>query len=531
MKTRLLVVDDDLDHQTLLQLNLLGAEPELDITVAGSREEFLDLVRNNEFDCIILDFNLGRHKGVDVLTEAGADLTGVPVIVVSSCQEQNVAIASFRKGVSDFVPKEQAMTGTMLWKRIEQAVAAGQAVKDDKRQAKRREESLLRLSETDALTGLMNRRGMERWVEQSRMRHDRRLEMSCVLVDIDNFKHINDTYGHAAGDRVLREVSALLRQCARDCDLPARWGGEEFVLLGTSSNLFQAWSWAERFRRTIEKLTIELDGQPVRVTISAGVAMVPTAEIHADTMTLADHAMYLAKATGRNRVCTWEMVKYRRLAEAIGMDRAASPDARRTQFIESARASLGPCQLEHLTSHCESVSALACRTVRWLAGGGAAEQARAAEQVRLAGLLHDIGKCAVPEEIVAKPGELSADERWLMSAHAEEGAAIAEALGMDEAVVAGVRDHHRWHARPRNVDEISDRHGWAAGVLAVADAVVAMTTERPYRAAMSMSDAITEIRRFDGCQFEHAAVEAVAGISVGVCEGSGEGIDRGRRAA
>jgi putative nucleotidyltransferase with HDIG domain len=249
-------------------------------------------------------------------------------------------------------------------------------------------------------------------------------------------------------------------------------------------------------------------------------------------MTLADHAMYLAKATGRNRVCTWEMVKYRRLAEAIGMDRGATADARRTQFIESARASLGPCQLEHLTSHCESVAALAYRTARRLMRGvNPNEQARLAEQARMAGLLHDIGKCAVPEEIVSKRGELSADERWLMNAHTQEGAAIAEALGMDEAVVTGIRDHHRWHARPRGIDEAIEHNECTARVLAVADAVVAMTTDRPYRAARPMADAIAEIRKFDGCQFEHAAVEAVAGISAGVRAVNGAGTHHGRRAA
>lgn len=507
MKTRLLIVDDDQDHQGLLMLNVLGAAASAEIAFAGSACEFHKAVREQEFDCIILDFYLGDVRADDLLRESACEIEGTPVIIVSSCREQGVAIASFRQGICDFLPKEQALAGPQLWETISNAIDKGQRHGQERRLASRRERTLRRMAETDPLTSLLNRRGVASWIGSARVRHDRRANTACVMIDIDHFKHINDTYGHAGGDQVLKGLATMLTHCADAADLKVRYGGEEFLVIRQSCDLTETWSWAERFRRTVEAMTFDIsdhlpdiDGKvrthKVRITISAGVAVSPTSEVGEELITLADHALYLAKDTGRNRVCTWDMVRCRRLAEAIGPQAVGGPEQARRRFLEAVASRLGPVQAEHLTHHCECVADLAGRTARRL------NCPCSPQQVRLAGLLHDIGKCAVPEELLAQNSALRPDQTLLMNVHAEEGAAIAQSLGFDEVVVDAIRHHHRWNLQPSEC-------GDAADIIAVADALVAMTTDRPYRAALPMAAAVEEIRRQRGVQFEPKAAQAV----------------------
>lgn len=502
MKTRLLVADDDRDHQRLMLLALAAAVEGLDIRLAADATEFLSLVRSEHFDCIVLDFNLGEHRADDLIAQAGADIVGTPVIVVSSSREQRVAIASFQRGVANFVPKEQAISGAGLWNAIKAALAAEQTQAQDRRRARRREEALIRMTETDPLTSLMNRRGLEHVIESARTRRDDRLSTACIMIDIDHFKQINDTHGHAAGDKVLCQVADLLKHCADASDRAARWGGEEFVLIQTSASVATAWSWAERFRRTVEGTTFDVGPAKLRITLSAGVAVVPTRELSLDSINLADHAMYLAKDTGRNRVATWDMVRFRRLAETIG-GQEGTPEQRRRRFLRDAAPTLAAGQIEHITNHCEAVASVAEAAARRL---GLVPEI--VERVRLSALVHDIGKCAVPESLISKAGPLTADEAWMMQLHAREGAAIADALGMHPDVVSGVQHHHRWHVRTPDDEEYRLGGGRIAEIVSAADAMVAMTTTRPYRDSIAVSEAAARLYDAGERQFAPGAARA-----------------------
>jgi two-component system cell cycle response regulator len=161
------------------------------------------------------------------------------------------------------------------------------------------------LATTDALTGLLNRRAFLEWAVQEQRRalryHD---AMSAILLDIDHFKHINDSRGHASGDLVLAAVARTLKQSLRNADVLTRWGGEEFVLALPSTPLSAAFEVAERVRASLEKLALtDTHGEPVRVTASLGVASLREGDTIEAIIDRADRTMYLAKSRGRNRVC------------------------------------------------------------------------------------------------------------------------------------------------------------------------------------------------------------------------------------
>jgi len=170
------------------------------------------------------------------------------------------------------------------------------------------EEAMKRVYETtlrDALTGLYNRRHLERQLDveiASALRH--RKHLTVAMLDIDHFKRVNDTYGHAAGDAVLKSFAAKVSELVRPEDLFARYGGEEFTLVLRDTHTSQAMVLAERLRSTIEQSEVVFGGVTIRVTSSCGVAGLEECEQpdKATVMRIADERLYQAKQTGRNRV-------------------------------------------------------------------------------------------------------------------------------------------------------------------------------------------------------------------------------------
>jgi diguanylate cyclase (GGDEF)-like protein len=160
---------------------------------------------------------------------------------------------------------------------------------------------------TDSLTGLFVRRYfMELAVEELQRSRRHELSCACLLVDLDEFKRKNDTYGHLAGDVVLREVAQLLRRNLREVDLIARLGGEEFVLLLIETGAEHAMAVADRLRQLVELHPIRAYDEVLRQTISMGIAIFPDdGEELQQLIDRADQALYAAKRAGRNRVLNW----------------------------------------------------------------------------------------------------------------------------------------------------------------------------------------------------------------------------------
>ena len=163
-------------------------------------------------------------------------------------------------------------------------------------------EKVKKMSLTDALTGLYNRRHFENTVEREFLRTRRYGgDLTISIIDIDFFKKINDTYGHLCGDYVLKEVAYIIMDNFRKTDFVFRYGGEEFVVLLTETNLEQSKIPMERLRKSVENYKFSYDGQDIRLTISAGVAC-NKAESTQEFLSCADKALYKAKESGRNKV-------------------------------------------------------------------------------------------------------------------------------------------------------------------------------------------------------------------------------------
>jgi diguanylate cyclase (GGDEF)-like protein/putative nucleotidyltransferase with HDIG domain len=355
----------------------------------------------------------------------------------------------------------------------------------------------MRLALTDPLTGLGNHRHFhERLERELRHAHAKRLPLTLCLVDVDDFKRINDRFGHPAGDRVLSQIASRLRQTGE----AFRLGGDEFALLlpGYDENaaLTAATSVVDRIS------TLELD-QLGAVTVSAGVA---TSPVHAadrdELIRLADSALYWAKEYGKNRVRAYrpdviELAELKRLAS--GPDRAA-------RFRAAASLARAVDARDVYTgSHSQRVADLAARTARRL--GLPDEEV---ELTRLAASLHDLGKLAIPEEILRKPGPLTDPERMVLERHPQIGFRMLESLGVDPVAEWVLHHHERWDGSGYPDGLPGENIPLGARIIFVADAYDAMTSERVYRRRVTPDQAISELQRCAGTQFDPEIVDAFA---------------------
>ncbi|MDD5229372.1 MAG: GGDEF domain-containing protein [Methylococcales bacterium] len=184
-------------------------------------------------------------------------------------------------------------------------------IKENISERKALEEILYKLANTDPLTGLFNRRVfLERLTQESE--RISRLGGSAVLLmlDLDFFKRVNDTYGHAMGDEVLRQFADILRKNSRSIDVAARFGGEEFVILLPSTNQNEAFIVAERLRKQVSDIAIEHPKGIVHITVSIGAAELSEHDVDGEiVLNHADCALYIAKDSGRNKTCWFQDVK------------------------------------------------------------------------------------------------------------------------------------------------------------------------------------------------------------------------------
>jgi diguanylate cyclase (GGDEF)-like protein/putative nucleotidyltransferase with HDIG domain len=355
----------------------------------------------------------------------------------------------------------------------------------------------MRLALTDPLTGLGNHRHFhERLERELQHANARNLPLTLCFIDVDDFKRINDRFGHPAGDRVLSHLAARLRQTGE----AFRLGGDEFALLlpgyGESAALTAASSVVER----ISALDLEQVGP---VTVSAGVAISPQHAAERDELIrLADSALYWAKEYGKNRVRAYrpdviELAELKRLAS--GPDRAA-------RFRAAASLARAVDARDVYTgSHSQRVAELAARTARRL--GLPDEEV---ELTRLAGSLHDLGKLAIPEEILRKPGPLTEPERIVLERHPQIGFRMLESLGVDPVADWVLHHHERWDGSGYPDGLSHERIPLGARIIFVADAYDAMISERVYRRRVSPQEAIAELDRCAGTQFDPDVVAALA---------------------
>jgi two-component system cell cycle response regulator len=267
---------------------------------AGSLTTGKTLLGERKWDIVILDRKLPDGDGIELCRDLRASNPHGYILILTGESSAAAKLAGFGCGADDYVTKPFALDELLA------RVRAGARIVDLQKALMASNRRLEELSNTDPLTGISNRRSFDRDLA-TRFEHSRRYNrpLSTVMIDIDLFKTINDTYGHPIGDRVLRCLAKILDRATRQSDVVARLGGEEFCVLLPETPLFEALQFGEKIRATFASTEFP-GGQegPQRVTLSAGVAAVPNARI-GDALSLieaADQALYRAKNNGRNRV-------------------------------------------------------------------------------------------------------------------------------------------------------------------------------------------------------------------------------------
>jgi diguanylate cyclase (GGDEF)-like protein len=359
-----------------------------------------------------------------------------------------------------------------------------------------RDEELARLAEaalTDNLTGLGNHRAFHEDLRREIARRTRSGScFSLVMLDLNGLKTVNDRLGHHAGDERIQAVAECLRATTRATDAAYRTGGDEFMVLLPDERAWGALEFARRLQDEVLRHRVE-------PAVTCGIVESIAFETADTLLHHADLALYDAKRSGR------QIVLY---ADGLAPKPAPRPDEGRVRrehrLLATALARAVDAKDSGTRNHCETVSELCV-----LIGQALGLDADRIERLRLAGLLHDVGKIGVSDRILGKPGRLDDDEAAEMSRHVRIGHAIVASAELDEEA-RWVHHHHEHIDGSGYPDGLSGEEiPPESRIILVADAFEAMTADRPYRRARPVHEALEELDRLSGTQFDPACVDAL----------------------
>ncbi len=350
---------------------------------------------------------------------------------------------------------------------------------------------------SDALTGVGSRKLLEDRLQAEAARAKRyKRPFSVAIIDLDNFKTINDILGHATGDEALKKLAVCMKQQKRTPDVLARYGGDEFVILMPETKAEDALILMERIRAEVQKIYI---AEKISMTISCGIAqdLPESNDSSSDVIRRADLALYEAKSAGRNCVKLWNK----------NMSKILSPDDIEIEKIKNLRRRVAGLseQAENMfiQSICGFVQALEAKdpyvrrhseNVMYYCTGISKAMGftgKKIEIIKRAAMIHDIGKIGVPDAIIAKPDRLTPREQSVIEQHPLIAVRILEKMSFLEEEVAIIRAHHeKWNGQgyPDRLSKTAIPAG--ARILAVADCFEALTSERYYHKARTIDQAI-----------------------------------------
>jgi len=357
-------------------------------------------------------------------------------------------------------------------------------------------ERLEGLVRVDSLTGLLNHREFQETLacELERAGRDQQ-PLSVAMLDLDNFKQINDGYGHAEGDRILRLVAETVRRTLEPGDAAARIGGDEFGLILPGRGASEAEALAAQIDRDVRALDLELGA-------SWGVAEWPTAGPSQSLLLFSvDRALYDRKLSRRSGATKASTERERRPASAVYTLTAA--DHRRGLTAALARAV--DAKDAYTRSHCDTVAEFCALISEELA-----LEPRRALKLRLSGLLHDVGKIGIADAILQKPARLTDEEFEVMKTHATLGHSIL--FGAELYEEADWVLHHHEHLNGSGYPDglAGEAIPLESRIILVADAFEAMTSDRPYRRGRDERAALDELERCAGTQFDPDCVTALS---------------------
>jgi len=371
-------------------------------------------------------------------------------------------------------------------------------------------------SQTDALTGLGSRRLLEDKLEAEYSRSKRyKCPFSVAIIDLDNFKTINDVLGHATGDDALKKLAACMKDEKRATDVLARYGGDEFVILMPETKADDAVTLLERIRSKVQTIHI---AENVSMTISCGIARsLPDQDnSFGEVIRRADLALYEAKSAGRNCVKIWdksmskalsdsdiEIEKIKQLKRRIA---GMSQQAERT-FIQSIWGLVQALEAKdpYAKKHSENVMLYAVAIAEGMNVGP-----KHLEIIRRAAMIHDIGRIGIPDAVLFKPSRLTPHERTIIEQHPLIAVRILDKMSFLEQEISIVRAHHeKWNGRGYPDGIAGTAIPLGARILAVADAFDAMTSSRSYHKPRTPAEAVKILVDSSGYDFDPQIVKAM----------------------
>jgi diguanylate cyclase (GGDEF)-like protein len=477
-----LVIEDDPALGRLIQLVLGQYTGEVTVVRTG-RAALTELTTRN-FDAIASDISLPDMSGLDVIAHARARAPASGIVAITGFVDVDVAVRSMKSGADDFLGKP--FDADILWHMLNKAVDnRGRRLEAEQAAAYRQ------LAYTDALTGCPNRRFIDEFIVEAvstSIRENRPLV--AAYLDIDNFKLLNDFVGHEQGDHVLKRVVHALSAQIHDPAVFARFGGDEFVVIFPDATEDDARAVLDRVRTAVSHIEV-VNGSRVTLPtrISCGVARFRGYETPRDLIAEAEEHMYLDKAGSTSSLI------------ATTSDDATAPEALlKITNLKSLRNLVKAIDRRdsYTRFHSDHATHLAVKLARQL--GLNDEQMSA---ITIGGPIHDLGKIVVPDEILRKPGPLTPAERRSMEDHPVIGAAITAAVTDYDTVVDLVRHHHeRFDGEGYPGKLAGTTISVPTRIFSLADAYSAMTTDRPYRKRLTAEQAVDQIVKGRGTQFD-----------------------------
>lgn len=529
---KILIVEDDRDHVFLIEKTLerwaQGKECEFDF--AHVVVEALEKISSSSYDLILTDYRLPDQTGLDLLKGIKSKNLKTPVILMTAVGDEALATRALKAGCFDYLAKSDNYI-RRLPEVIEDAYGRFLAREEDIKRSeelKKKNEALVsknkqlaELSACDALTGLYNHRFMqEKFAEEFARASRYHYPLACLMVDIDHFKTVNDTYGHQVGDVVLKEMAEFFSSHLRQADTVARYGGEEFCILLPHGTYEGAESLAERLRKQIMNVTFATGaGQSIKLTVSIGISSYPEDPIdNKDTMLFyADKALYRAKATGRNRVCLYQLLvkEYARNIPSVKVedDQVLELTQRlidisemsKRAYIEATKALINALEAKDrfTLGHATRVA-----RISWEIGQ---EMGFGMDDVRIfehAGLLHDIGKICIKDEVLMKPAVFNPMEYENMKEHAVLGFQIVKPIKFLSEEATIILHHHEWYNGNGYPYHLKGKEiPVGSRIVAVADAYDTMRLAGSrYKQTMNCEEAVRELIDNAGTQFDPEVV-------------------------
>ena len=503
------IIEPDPQQREELLRKLVGES--IGVIEAADGEGSLEWVRRHHPRVLVSALRIPGLNGICLCRQIRKDpsLDGTYVIIVTSCEGRQTRHDALNAGADDILSKP--CDYDELLARIRNGLRIS-----------RLQERLRTAALKDGLTGLWNHTQFRHLLDNEFARTRRYGGVvSLVMLDLDHFKAVNDTYGHEVGNRVLQATARHLEQMVRDADTVARYGGEEFAVVCPHTSFDEAESLAERIRQTLPAQVRTPECPQLHVTATLGVVSSDNAGVSsvAELIDQADQALYSGKSQGRNRVTRSDRIPRQPAGTVV---QAGEVERLRKQVLALGMQAKELC----LQSVWSLVQALEARDrfTAWQSRNvtfyvdSLAEAAGWPEGLRAvtanAAMLHNLGKIGVPDRILQKPGALAPNEARVLRQVPLVTCRILEPLRIFETEILVIR-----HLRERY-----DGNGYPQGLagtviplgsrlLAVAEAFDAMTSDRAYRRRRSIDEAVAEIQSQAGEQFDPQFAELLSRVA------------------